>query len=259
MSATVSKIAKAFPKALPNSELLSKATATLAKAGFTNSNTLVATSLCCDELSRPLETCFDKAYGDHFSMGGLSGFPWGGVTSFGAMAAHIPDGGHCLLCYGPHVGVDSTGKVGTVERRGRANGGACCGSANAACGHVLSVMKGEKTGGLTISNPQDAADAHLTFVDAQQAMVGELLLPEASRLAAAEDVQVELPYALLDVQRKMIEAIVGKAAGAVASPGMIAVMGGIQINTPPDMEDYFMPAHFDLYNNKGEKVDELAM
>ena len=58
-------------------------------------------------------------------MGGLAGFPFGGVTGFGAMAHHIPDNGSCLVVYGPHVGIDSRGIVGTVERRGRKHGGAC--------------------------------------------------------------------------------------------------------------------------------------
>jgi len=256
MSAAASKIAKVFPKAMPNSELVSKVATKLAPAGFAANNTLLATSLCCDELSRPLERDFSKEYGQNFSMGGLAGFPWGGVTSFGAMAAHIPDGGHCLLCYGPHVGVDSTGCVGTAERVGRAHRGACCGSANAACGHVLGVLKS----GTTPSATLDASDPS-AVVDAQQAMVGNMLLPHADRLAAkaeGEEQQVELPYALLDAQTEMIESIVSKAAGAVAD-GKIAVLGGVQINTPPDMEDYFWTKHLDLYNNSGEKIDEISL
>lgn len=179
-----SKIAKVFPKALPNNALVAKVTEKLSMAGFSKSNTLVATSLCCDELARPLEKAFGlDYYGEHFSMGGLAGFPHGGQTSFGAMCAHIPDCGHCLLVYGPHVGVDSKGTVGTVERRGRAAGGACCGSATAACGHVLKVHGG--------ANPQEGA---ADIIDAQKANVGTLLMPYAGRLAAAspDDLQVEL-------------------------------------------------------------------
>ena len=244
-----SKIAKAFPKALPNSVLVGKVTEKLTKAGFTKSNTLVATSLCCDELARPLEKALGlDYYGEHFSMGGLAGFPHGGQTSFGAMCAHIPDCGHCLLVYGPHVGVDSKGTVGTVERRGRDNGGACCGSATAACGHVLNVHKN--------GNPQDGGVDDL--IDAQQANVGKLLMPFAGRLAAAnaDDLQVELSYSLQEAQQSMIERIVKNGAGSVAD-GMIAVLGGVQINTPPEMEDYYWPKHFDLYDNKGVKQDEL--
>ena len=42
-------------------------------------------------------------------LGGLSGFPFAGNTGFGAMAAHIPDNGFCLLIHGPHVGICQNG------------------------------------------------------------------------------------------------------------------------------------------------------
>jgi hypothetical protein len=229
--------------------LVGKVTEKLSAAGFSKSNTLVATSLCCDELARPLEKAFGlDYYGEHFSMGGLAGFPHGGHVSFGAMCAHIPDCGHCFLVYGPHVGVDSKGTVGTVERRARDVGGACCGSATAACGHVLSVRGG--------ANPQDGSAP--SILDAQQANVGTLLMPYADRLAAAsaDTLQVELSFSLQDAQQKLIETIISNGASNVTN-GMIAVLGGVQINTPPEMEDYYWPKHFDLYDNKGVKQDEL--
>lgn len=233
---------------MPNSQLVGKVTEKLAAYGFTKANTLVATSLCSDELARPLEKALGKDYyGDHFSMGGLSGFPHGGPIAFFAMSTHIPNNGHCLLCYGPHVGVDSNGVVGTVERRGCAVGGPCCGSATAACGHVLSVHGG--------ANPQDS---DFDVIYAQQTNVENLLMPYADRLAAAsEDYrQVELSYVLQEAQQKMIERIVVNGASNVAD-GTIAVLGGVQINTPPEMDDYYWPKHFDLYDNKGVKQDEL--
>jgi hypothetical protein len=45
----------------------------------------LVTSLCCDEAAQPLQENFQQVYGDHFSMGGMAGFPFGGVTGFGAM------------------------------------------------------------------------------------------------------------------------------------------------------------------------------
>lgn len=214
--------------------------------GYNRTNTLLASSLCCDELARPLEASFAQLYGQNFSMGGLAGMPFGGLTSFGAMAAHIPDGGSCLVVYGPHVGVDLAGNVGTVERRGRENGGACCGSACAASGYALDVFSGKK----------EQAAFPTEVLDAQQAMVGNLLLPHAERLSKASDTMVELPMALFDVQKGMIGNIVSKGAGAVAN-GTIAVVGGIQINTPEEYSDYFMPLQFDLYNNSGAHVKNL--
>lgn len=249
--ATVQKIASAFPKSLANKELVSKVSGGLSKLGFTQSNTLLATSLCCDEVSRPLEKDFGEVYGQNFSMGGLAGFPFGGATSFGAMAAHIPDNGNCLVVFGPHVGVSSKGEVGTTEREGRVSGGACCGSACAACNYVLDVHCGVcQAQNTTIANPQDV-------VDAQQAMVGNLLLPYAQALNDAEETMVELPMSLYKAQKEMMSDIISAAAPAVADPGKIALVGGVQINTPPGESDYFMPLQFELFDNKGVKQDDL--
>ena len=80
-------VKKKFPKALSNQELETRVVEVLAEKGFTGANTLLATSLCCDELARRLEDDFVKVYGDNFNLGGLSGFPFAGNTGFGAMAA----------------------------------------------------------------------------------------------------------------------------------------------------------------------------
>lgn len=162
------------------------------------------------------------------------------------MAAHIPDGGSCLICYGPHVGVCKHGKVGTVERRGRVNGGACCGSAVAASGYVGKVHSGE----ISVADP--VAEAF----DGQQALVGSMLLPYAEKLEKASDRMVELPYSLFDAQNNLMSKIVGAGAPNVTD-GMIALLGGIQINTPEDMEDHFLPLRFDLLNNKGEVIGTM--
>jgi hypothetical protein len=248
MSAVVSTIAKVFPKALPNHELVAKVSQTLSTKGFTPANTLLACALCCDELSRPLEKEFQSPYGQNFSMGGLAGFAFGGVTSFGAMAAHIPDGGNCLVVYGPHVGVDNQGKVGTVERVGRLHGGACCGSACAACNAVLAARSG---GAITASDT-------VAVVDKQQALVTELLAPYSDRLAAADDVMAELPKALYDAQTELMMDIISKGAGNVSN-GMIGVVGGVQINTPPELSDYFWAQKFEVFDNKGVKQDEFEL
>jgi len=236
---------EAFPGAVSNAELLDMINGAVEGAGYDMSKTLVATSLCCDEVNRPLESDLSANFDYNFQMGGLAGFPFGGATSFGAMAAHIPDGGSCVVVYGPHVGVDSTGAVGTVERRGRANGGSCCGSAVAASGYVGSVLAGEKKA----EHPEDA-------LDAQQYYVGSMLMPFAEDLENADDKMVELPNALYKAQADLMERIVKKSAGGVAD-GQIAVLGGIQINTPPGFTDYYLPMSFDLYNNKGKKVEAL--
>lgn len=217
----------------------------LSKYGYGKS-TLLATSLCCDEVNRPLEMEFDEVFGDHFNMGGLAGFAFGGVTSFVAMAAHIPDNGSCLVVYGPHVGVDDQGKVGTVNRRGRQSGGACCGSAVAACNYVQQVG----------ANGSQALPPTAPL-DAQQTFVGNMLLPHAKRLEAATDKMVELPLALYDAQDELLQRIVAEGCDKVARGGKIALLGGVQINTPDGVSDYFLPLRFQVLDNRGELIEDL--
>ena len=88
-----SMVKSIFPGAINNLELEKEVVDVLSSKGYTGQNTLLATSLCCDELARRLEDDFVKIYGNNFNLGGLSGFPFAGNTGFGAMAAHIPDDG----------------------------------------------------------------------------------------------------------------------------------------------------------------------
>lgn len=234
-----------FPGAINNNDLQLKVVETLAKKGYTAENTLLATSLCCDELARRLEDDFVKVYGNNFNLGGLSGFPFAGNTGFGAMAAHIPDDGYCLTVYGPHVGVSADGTVGKVERSGIALLDNCCGSAIAASNYLNGITSGGATVSVKIQS----------FTDFQQNVVQELILPHGKRLADSENRMIELPYALYDSQDLLMRSIV--AAGAGGTKKGIALLGGIQINTGPNSLDYFHPLRFDYMNNKGEIIEDL--
>lgn len=245
-------VKEAFPRAVTNAELVDKVTSALKEYGY-GETTLFATSLCCDEVNRTLEKDFNAHYGLNaglnFQMGGLAGMPFGGVTSFGAMAHHIPDGGSCLVCFAPHVGLDHNGKVGSVNRRGRAAPGACCGSACAAAGHVGCVHRGEAQA----VDPAVFSDP----VESQQAMVGQLLLPYGAALEKSPEPMVDLPLSLYEIQKKMMDDIVSKGCQEVAGEGKIALLGGVQINTPEEETDYFLPLNFEIRSNKNEKIKDL--
>ena len=255
----LNKASEVFPGLMTANVLSQKLDLVLKdKANFTRESTLLATSLCCDEVNREFEDSLRDIYGCNFSMGGLAGFAFGGITSFGAMAHHIPTNGSCLIVYGPHVGIDKDGVVGKLNRLGRPGpSGACCGSATAAYGYCQMVLNGECKERKV--NPDD-------FVDAQQVMVGNaLLLRHGQRLKDAPVPEVELPYALFDCQDDLMQRIVAKGCGEVATDtatpegtgGKIALLGGIQINTPNGMSEYFLPQKFVLLNNKGELVADL--
>lgn len=234
-----------FPGAIPNGALVNACVDILRAKGYTQDNTLVATSLCCDELARRLEDDFVRIYGNNFSLGGLSGFPFAGNTGFGAMAAHIPDDGYCLTVYGPHVGIAKDGTVGKVERQGIALIDTCCGSAVAADRYLRGITDG---GAVMVADVQ-------RFTDFQQGAVQQLILPHGKRLSDAENRMVELPLALFDSQDVLVQDIV--QAGCGGTKAGLALLGGIQINTCPSVPDYFLPIRFDYMNNKGEILESL--
>jgi len=237
-------VKRAFPGAIENAVLARKVSYTLSAQGFGKNNTQLATSFCCDEVNRELDDELRAMYGFNFNMGGLAGFPFGGVTSFGAMSHHIPNGGSCLVVYGPHVGVDADGNVGKINRKGRTGNGACCGSAAAAAAYVKGVTNGTSK---AAPGPEEPTDA-------QQTWVGSALLPHGERLINAEDEAVELPNALFEGIDEMMKKIVDAGCGEVAGKGLIALLGGIQINTPGENADYFLVKEFQIRNNKGEVV-----
>jgi hypothetical protein len=246
----------AFPGAVPNRELVRGVSRALGPRGFVvggGGSTLLATSLCCDELSRALEADLSIEFGGGgagdapcFRLGGLAGFPFAGATGFGALLSHVPDSGSCLIVYGPHCGIDGRGTAGTVPRRGKRHGGPCCGSAAAAARRVL--LRGPR--------PPPAADP----LDLEQASVVAHLAPYADRLRSAADPMEEVPYCLYEAQDAIMHQILGRCRGEAGGRTPLALLGGIEINTPPSEPDYFLPLRFDVYERgleEGEPTDLL--
>ena len=237
-----------FPKARKCKTLVSSVRSVLRKHRFLIKRTLLATSFCADGVNRGLEREFVAVFGDNYSLGGLAGFPFGGISSFNAMASTIPDGGSCLVVFGPHVSIDSKGTVGSVKRRGKKDNGACCRPAIAAAGYVHAVHHGMASP----YGPPDVPD------DAQQNFVGSALLPYAAYLESATNKMAELPFALFGAQKKLMDTIVQAGAVNVPGNGKVAVLGGIQINTEPrGKSDYFLPLTFELYDNKGKLIEDM--
>lgn len=232
-----------FPGALSNRDLVTRAVTILQESkGYQAETTLLATSLCSDELARQLQDDFSHIYGNPFILGGLSGFPFAGNVGFENMALHIPDNGSCLLIYGPHVGVSSTtGEVGIVERNGIQKAESCCASAIAACQFHLRGSDGGNAGG---------------FTDLQQGAVQQLVAPHIGRLQQSENAMQDLPYTLYESQNQLLAEMVQEGYASIKTG--LTLLGGIQINTAPQALDYFVPLRFDHFtkNQQGQPVVE---
>jgi hypothetical protein len=164
------------------------------------------------------------------------------------MIHHIPENGHCMLVYGPHVGVDFDGVVGKVNRRGHDHGsGVCCASANAAARYARMVLSGERR----------ECDVPDSILDAQQVWVEKEVLKHAERLAKSDDPAVELPHALFDCQNELVNQLIKQAASQMNPGTKLALVGGIQINTPEGTSEYFLPKRFDLLDHNGDIVEDM--
>ena len=237
-----------FPGAITAHQLARSLDVVLGPRGFDKETTLLGTSFCCDEVCRDTEDELKEVYGQNFNIGGIAGFPFGGNTAFGAMSHHIPTGGTLVLVYGPHVGIDFDGIVGKVNRRGHKGSGACCNTAIAAMAYAKAVKAGT-----TIHSP-DPSDP----TDSQQVFVNSALLEHADRLLEAADPHAELPHAVYDCQDALMKRILDKCCPVDVPKGTkIALLGGVQINTPEGTPEYFLPKKFHLLNSSGEIEEDL--
>lgn len=163
-----------------------------------------------------------------------------------------------LLVYGPHVGIDAEGNIGTVSHR-HDGADCCCSSAIAAAKHVKSILRGDE-------NKPDI----LSMDDQQQALVVSMLLPHGARLENSRKkegddnditMMAELPFVMFDAQDALMQKIVQKGCRqeVVAGKGKIAILGGITINTCAGLSDYFLPLRFEVFNNQGEQLETILL
>jgi len=245
------KVEAAFPGSLPSHRMANQVSKLLENHGYASETTLFATSLGCDEVNRDIEDEMRQHFGNPYSMGGLAGFCFGGVVAFGNMAHHIPtDGGNALVMYGPHVGIDYDLNFGKVNRRGHHGSSECCGPSSAALEYCRRVKAGELG---EIGTPTD-------IIESQQTWVCNEMLPLIDRIIKDDgetDPTIELPLALYDSQDAMMVRIFAKAGDQVRADSKIAFLGGITVNTPEGVSEYFLPKKFQIMNNKGEVIADL--
>merc|ERR1711933_207966 len=92
-------------------------------------------------------------WGKCFPMGGIGGPPFVGKTGFAAFSHHVPEGGHVLILFGPHIAISAEGELGKYLRDGQSKH-------SAACGAVLAAYEACKRG--------DASVGEFDFTDMQQ-------------------------------------------------------------------------------------------
>ncbi|MHC4392473.1 MAG: hypothetical protein ACYS22_14330 [Planctomycetota bacterium] len=230
---------KSFSDALPFPALLGAAQEVLTGRGLTPEGTLFATCVCRDELNQGPLNAFADHWGECFSLGGLGGYPGAGVTGVGACAAHIPDDGHLLIVYGPHLGVNEKGQIGRVRRPSMSED-------TSACGALLSLL------GKLQENESYAVKPDP--LDHEQNQLEQALLPQRDAILCAKDPIVEVTERAFQVADKRLRAILMRSG----YEGPVVLIGGITLNTPPECADRFALRQAEIACFRGDGGTERA-
>lgn len=204
----------------------------LKEHSFKPGKTILGTSVCSDEIVRTATNFRDYLSGaTPFSLGGLAGFPFTGITGFHAFAGHIPDDGFAVIQYGPHIGISSTGHLGSVMRVGQRLETTCCGALKASVGAIREGSAGKRDSDL----------------DYQQWKIEEQLGPRSEEILSGEDplkVATDLMFGGIDTRiKKLLE------SSAPAFEGnKVALVGGIIINTDHGLPDWFDLREFSVHS-----------
>ena len=127
---------KEFPNAITIKELFDKIDSAIGKLGFEHNQVKTAKAICRDDSVEEIgKELFNRGYPNAFSMQTLSGLPVFGVTGMVAYYHHIPDDGLGFIIYAPHIGIDSNGRLGYLDRHGIKEPGKSCGANHAIIGH----------------------------------------------------------------------------------------------------------------------------
>lgn len=228
----------AFPGAMMGSTVMSKFVSAVEPYGLTKSNVIYGQSVSPDELSTDpgqLTTLLTAYYGHAFPLGGLGGAPFAGKTGFAAFSHHVPDDGHVVVVFGPHIGYTPDGQAGKFLRRGQSSASTACGALAAAYHQLIS-----------------RARMFPDFQDAQQEWLRAKLAPHIRAVSNSKNPPVTLVKHFYKIVEEEVLAIVNTDWGK----GNLVLLGGISINLPYPHPGYFLPLHFSV-RSKTRKPEDL--
>ncbi|MEX0661000.1 MAG: hypothetical protein WD381_03870 [Balneolaceae bacterium] len=197
---------------------------------FDSSKTILGTSVCSDEIVRSA-TNFRTHIGNQnpFTLGGLAGFPFTGLTGFKAFAGHIPDDGFAIIEYGPHIGISDTGQTGMVVRDGQALETTCCGALMA----TLDAFKSEKKSEL---------DQELDY---QQWKIAEELEESRSAIVNEDEPLIVATDHMFSQIDNRVKTLLEQTSSHFKNK-KVALIGGIIINTDFGHSDWFDLREFEV-------------
>lgn len=226
-------IKKFYPKAEDGKELTENCMQRLLNEyNFDAAKTILGTSVCSDEIVRTA-TNFRDYLGikNPFQLGGLGGFPFTGLTGFGAFASHIPDKGFAIIQYGPHIGFSKKDGIGEVTRQGRSLETTCCGALRT----------------LVNSFSEEQHNGRDRELDYQQWKLEEELRPENTEITEYEEPLVAATNVMFNKINARVQQLL-KETSVHFEDCTVALVGGIIINTDFELPDWFELREFSVHS-----------
>jgi hypothetical protein len=220
----------------------------LDQLGCTDENTLYAQSICPDEINHEagdITDLFSAYLGEVFHLGGLAGIPFTGKTGFGAYSTHVPDDGSLFILFAPHIGLSNSNEFGKYSRDFQSADGAACGACVGGFNHCINggAIPDAKS---MFAHPYDH---QMQYIIHEIDKVKHLVLAQKELSDSA--MHAELVRQMFYICLNFLEQIVN------TKKGRLIMLGGIQINMPRPMNDYFQPMFFQVWEEGKPIVDKL--
>ena len=242
-----------FPGSRDGKLILRQTKNVLSSEGFTSENTLFGQSVCADEINHDVDgisSLFSSYLGEVFHLSGLAGIPFTGKTGFAAYSHHIPDDGHLFILFAPHVGISESLQVGKYTRAGQTYEGHACGAAIGALNHCMACKPVPDASTLG-ANP---LDYQMNFIISEVAKHVDSIACEDN----CNDMMAALTQRMYIISRAFMEGIVDiNITDSHGKPVKIAILGGVQINMPRPMSDFFQPLTFEIREKNKPTIDCL--
>ena len=266
----------AFPTAMLSSDANEAIAKVLQSRGFTADNSLFAHSVCPDEVnakSEELVSLLIRQWGEAFTLGGLGGVPFAGKTGVRAYLHHVPDRGRLVIFFAPHVGIDSRGKVGGLQRFGQTSFAVACGAAVGA----YKALKGKSSAAVeelqrmgSLTNDDQGFSPFDPEIKYIKQKLGPRLAGLREQLAAAATGEQPLEtdtylynlelsfvtYQMYEIVRDLLYKELRDTEDLWDYATEVALVGGILINRDTG-GDFFQPMRLEVHSRFGTESEDL--
>ena len=147
--------------------------------------------------------------------------------------------GNLFILIGSHVGISNSGRLGEFSRLGQVKDGAACGAAVGALAHCCDPTKTVPDFESLGAHPHDY---QMQYLISELAKRKELITCHKDH----NKKQAELAKQTYLIAQQFLDKIVSTEYALNGKHGHLIILGGVQVNMPRYMSDFFYPITFEI-------------